>query len=421
MQKKSLHTYSINSHAMTKRLSRNTLALLLSNAGSALLSFGLSALIGRVLGQDGLGVYAATLAWVFPLALAADFGLGTLLTRDLAQKPALESDYLRQTTATRLWLGGGLMVILIALAPLLSRDSTIITGLRISAPLVMIMPFFGAFTAVFRARQIMWPIPPLNLGMLIVQLILTIIIFAGGGGVLAALALNTLTSAGQLVAAWYVWKFIVKPAATVDEAHHTRVQWRLLIRRAWPFALAGVLAALQARVGTILLERFTDTSQIGYYTASVRFVEAGRVLPNALFGALLPALAALSAQPAAMRQTFRRTLIGLAVFGGLLGLFFSMVGGMILNFTYGADFTPAESALQIGMWGLIPALLRAGYTLYWYALGRERLTNIATGVSLIGQIGLSFWLIPRYGAAGAALAVAAGEMIALALLWRGQS
>ena len=45
-----------------KHLSRNTGTLLVSNAGSALLSFVLSVLIGRVLGKDGLGVYSASKA-----------------------------------------------------------------------------------------------------------------------------------------------------------------------------------------------------------------------------------------------------------------------------------------------------------------------------------------------------------------------
>src|SRR5438477_12267695 len=88
-------------------LSRNTLILLISNVGSAVLSFVLSVLIGRALGQDGLGVYSTALAWITPLSLVAEFGLGTLMTRDIAQNPASEAAYLRLTTWARLWLGGG--------------------------------------------------------------------------------------------------------------------------------------------------------------------------------------------------------------------------------------------------------------------------------------------------------------------------
>jgi polysaccharide transporter, PST family len=399
---------------MTSRLSRNTLILLTSNAGSAVLSFILSILIGRVLGQDGLGVYSTALAWVFPLSLIAEFGLGTLMTRDLAQDSTLTSTYLSATTVPRLWIGGLLSICLILLAPLLSSDPSVVAGLRISAPLIIILPSFGAFTAIFRARQIMWPIPWLNLSMLIAQVVLTALVFLAGYGVLVALVVNTLTSAGQLLAAWiiYRWKF---QDSTSNSSPSFKVE--ILLRRAWPFALAALLAAVQVRIGTILLERLTNTSEVGYYAAASRFVEAGRMIPNALFGALFPALAALALQPAELSRTFRRILVGLSAFGLALGIAFTPLAFLAISLTYGDAFTPAAPVLQIAMWGLLPGLLRAGWTLYWYALGREGLTNLVTGITLVAQIALSLWLIPLYGAWGVAAAILLTETLALLLLW----
>lgn len=402
---------------ITGILGRNTLILLTSNAGSAVLSFLLSVLIGRALGQGGLGVYATALAWVFPLSLIAEFGLGTLITRDVAQQPKNAVDYLQTTTIVRLWLGGGLTIALVAFAPLLSQDAEVIRGIQISAPLVLIMPFFGAFTAVFRAKQAMWPIPPLNLGMLIAQVILTILVFVNGGGVLAALAVNTFTSTGQLAAAWWVWRRWFAPVESQPKSHKHHLHTLSLLKRAWPFALAAVLAALSARLGTILLERLTDTSSVGYYAAATRFVEAGRVIPNALFGALFPALAALSAQPEIMRQNFRRVMTGLTGFGLVMGIGFSLLAPPILNLTYGATFAPAVQTLQLAMWSLLPGLLRGGQTLYWYAIGQERFVNWVTGGVLIIQVALSLWLIPAHGAEGAAVISLITETIAFAILW----
>ncbi|MCB9452579.1 MAG: flippase [Anaerolineaceae bacterium] len=413
------------------RLSRNTLTLLVSNGGSALLSFVLSALIGRVLGGDGLGVYGAVLAWVFPLALLADFGLGTLITRDVAQDTRTADAYLQLTTTIRLLFGGTLTALLILFAPLISSDPAVVRGLVIAAPLILILPFFGAFTAVFRAYQIMWPIPPLNIGMLVMQVILTIWVFSSGGGVLAALAINTLTSAGQLLVTWgiYRWKFAPEIAPIVgvpggtplpdspDNRPSDTLKITPLLRRAFPFALAAVIAALQTRAGTILLEQLTDSTSVGYYTAATRFVEAGRMLPNALFGALFPALAALVLHPPAMRRTFRQVMAGLGLFGVALGVLFSLFPAAILSLTYGDDFRPAVPVLIVAMWGLLPALLRAGRTLYWYALGNEQFVNRVTALALVIQVAFSLWFIPQYGAVGAALTSLITETLALALLW----
>jgi|FLYN01.1.fsa_nt_gi O-antigen/teichoic acid export membrane protein len=399
----------------TAGLSRNTLALLISNVGSAVLSFLLSVIIGRALGEDGLGVYAAALAWVFPLSLAAEFGLGTLITRDVAQDPEAASAYLQATTVARLWLGGALTVLLVVLAPFLSDHPAVVRGLQLSAPLIVILPLFGSFTALFRARQVMWPIPWLNLGMLIAQVVVTALVLLNGGDVIAALVVNAGTSAGQLAGAWaiYRWKFHGE-----GERRALPLQTRDLLRRALPFAIAAILAALQTRLSAILLERLASTSEVGYYAAASRFVEAGRMIPNAFFGALFPTLAALALRPEELHRAFTRTMWGLLAFGVVLGMAFTLLASPLVNLTFGAAFTPSIIVLQLLMWSLLPGLLRAGRTLYWYALGREEFVNLVTAVTLLLQVTLNLWLIPQQGALGAAGSMVVVEVAALVLLWR---
>ncbi len=399
-----------------RSLSRNTSTLLLSNAGSALLSFVLSVLIGRVLGKDGLGIYSAALAWVFPLSLIADFGISTLMTRETARDRTLEADYIRLATVSRIWLGGGLMVLLIVVAPFLTSDKHVVDGLRISAPLILINPLFGNYTAIFRARQQMWPIPWLNLGMLIAQVVLTFAVFAAGGSVLTALVVNTLTSALQLAAAWWIWqRWFIDPISNADSTKLS-LHIRSILMQAWPFAVAGILAAIQARLAPIMLEKITDTGGVGYYAAASRFVEAGRTIPNALFGALFPLLATLVTQPAQMKRTFQKVMFGLGAFSGVLAIGTTLLAPTILRLTYGSDFLAASSTLQAAMWGLLPSLLRAGLTLYWYAQKREQLVNYVIVAMLLVQIGLSLWLIPSQQAYGAALAILISESVGFALL-----
>lgn len=402
-------------HAGQRSLSHNTLTLLVSNTGSAVLSFLLSVLIGRTLGQDGLGIYAAALAWVFPLALVAEFGVATLMTRDLAQNPAETTVYLRSVMIARLALGGGLMLALVLAAPLMSDHPAVARGVQLSAPLVLLFPLFSTFSAVFRARQVMWPIPWLNIGMLVVQVTLTALVFWRGGGVLAALAVNTLTSAGQVAAAWGVWRrwfyagdIAARPVASL--------QITVLLKRAWPFAVAAVLAALQLRLNTVLLERLAATAEVGYYAAAARFVEAGRVAPNALFGALLPAFMVLARYPVELERLYRRVMLGLGVFGAALGGLFTLFGAAVLRLTYGTAFDPAVPSLSIVMWSLLPGLLRGGLTLRCFAVGQEWRANRVNVVVLGLQSVLGLALMPRYGAAGAAAAALLADVAALALL-----
>lgn len=397
-------------------LKRNTLLLMVSNIGGALLSFALSALIGRALGETGLGVYAVSAAWIFPLALIADFGISTLMTRDLAATPEDCERYLSASALARGLFGGLLVISLFLLAPALSTDPQVIEGIRISAPLIVILPFYSSFTAVFKARDGMALIPWLNIGMLTAQVVLTVIVFALGSGVRAAIVVNVITSLGQLIAAYLAYRARYAASFSLTEPLPPLV--RMLIRRSWKFALAGLLAAMQIRLSTILLERLSSAGEVGYFSAGSRFVEAARLIPNAYFGALFPALSAVAADPSAMQRVFGGAVRSLALFSLICVISAWLAAPFVIPWVFGSAFSPAIPVLQVLMLALGFGVVRGLRTLYWYAHEREGYVNLVNGVVIVIQAALSLLLMPGLGALGAAIALVVVELVALLLLWR---
>lgn len=393
---------------MQKRsVSKNTLYLLIGNLGGTGLAFLLSLLIGRKLGAEALGIYSAVLAWVFSFSMLVDFGISSLFTRDLAQAPEKIPNYLKTALRQR-WLFGGILTSSLMLgASFLSNEPAIALGLRISAPLLLIEPIFGLYTAIFRAQERMLPIALLNIGMLIVQLGLSVVLI--GQGIIALLAVNMLTSFGRLLLGWNLQQY---PA--LDESP---IAMPTLLRMAWPFALAGFLIVAQQRMGILMLESLSDLEQVGTYAAVMRLTEAGRIIPNAFFGALFPALASLAVNKVTLNRYFLRVMLGLSGFGIVVGIIVSFFALEILNLSYGERFFGAETVLKIGLWSLLPSLLRGARTLYCYAEGREQFVNLITGLSLLLQLTLSFWLIPILGALGLVLALLLVETMALLLLY----
>ncbi|MDX2161258.1 MAG: oligosaccharide flippase family protein [bacterium] len=379
------------------RISTNTVLLVISNIGSAALLFLLTALIGRAFGAEGLGIYALIVAWTAPVGLLVEFGLGTLITRELARDPAQTSRLLRQAAHARLIFGSAGMVVIVLCAPLVSDDVRVVVGLQLSAPLVMLTPMFSLFTAVFRARESMLPIPLLNIGMVVVQIALTLVALMNGGGLLGIVLANVVSSAVQAAAAYAVyrrWYFTPESPGTAALG--------ALLRQSWPFALAALFAVLQIRLSTLLLERLTTTSDVGMYFAASRFIEAGRLIPNAFFGALFPALAGLASHPVRFRSAFRRIQLGLGGFGVAGAAALTLTAPLLIEYAFGDGFQPAAIVLQILAWSLVAGLVRGGRTLYWYALGREKRVNAINAAAILLQILLSLWWVPAFGAVGAA-------------------
>jgi O-antigen/teichoic acid export membrane protein len=384
-----------------------------SNVIGALLGFALSVLIGRASGETGLGVYAASVAWIFPLALLVDAGVGTLVSRELAYSSAPSSwAYVRAATAARFLLGLPILAVLYIFAPVLGGSPLVEEGLGISAPLVIMIPMVSVFTAIFRARgQMRYP-AMLNVGMLLAQVALTAVAFGAGWGVIGALRVNFVTTLVQLIVAAFIWYWRFAEPDTGPS-----VSVRDLLRRAFPFAVAAVIAAVQMRLSIILLERFVSPEQAGTYTAAARFVEAGRLVPQAIFDAMLPFLTMMAAQPQVFKRTFGMSLRGLAAYGLAFGILVWLLAYVLIGLFFGPQFDASGEVLRVLAWSLLPMSLKYLRGLYWYALRRENWVNTVSLLALAGQIAASLLVLPAYGAIGAAWIAVVFETVTAAVLW----
>src|SRR5690606_24335443 len=143
---------------------------------------------------------------------------------------------------------------------------------------------------------------------------------------------------------------------------------RDFMRRAMHFAIAGLLAAIQLRMIFLLLESISTAKVLGWYAAASRFVEAAKMPPFALFGAIFPALSAL--QPHDLKRTFRRTNTVLALYALAAGVVFMLLGGWVIGLMFGDEFKNAAPILTLLGWSLLPGLLRQNLITHHYAENR---------------------------------------------------
>ncbi len=392
---------------MMHRLSLNTFILLLNNVGTAILAFALTLIITRGMGDVTLGRYATVMAWVYPLTVWVDFGINTLITRDVAQNRPAAIHYLHITHPIRLVLGGSTIMVIWVIAPLLSDDTAVVTALRIGIFLALIDTLFGSYTAAFRAWEIMWPILMLNIGLFALQIVGAIVVVWQNGDVTHLLLAIVIADALQLIATWLLWRYLRQRT----ESRSTLLTTQQAIRLAWPFAAAGVLSILQMRVIVILLDHYLETEQVGWYAAASRLIEAARMAPNALFVALFPQLAALITNPTRLRQIFRRASWIITGYGVMVGGLALLGAETIVPLVFGDEFTDAGPVLMLLSWSLVPGLMRALLTLRLYAYQRERTVNMLIGMALAVQIVTGMILVPTYELSGAAWTVILGETI----------
>lgn len=400
------------------RISYNTLILLVNNIGTAVLAFALTVLITRGMGSTVFGQYAATMAWIMPLTVLVDFGIGTLITRNVAQNREAANDYLHLTHPFR-WILGSLVIAGIwLLTPWLSSDTNVVMALRVGIGMALIDSLFASYTAVFRAWEVMWPILILNIGLLSLQLIGTVLVIWQKGNVIHLLIVIVTADTLQLLSTWFLWRYIRNASpynGKKDTAQPLSPSLALashqLLKLALPFAWAGILAVLQARIIILLLDSYVDSAELGQYAASSRLLEAARLAPNALFAALFPQLAALIVQPERFQSLFRRATGLIWGYGLAFALVIWIGADRIVRLFFGDEFRDSAMVLRILAWALLPGLLRALFTIKLYAYQQEHLVNNLLVISLAIQIFAGMMLIPKYHLAGAAWTVIIGETV----------
>lgn len=431
------------------RIGQNTGILLLVNIAGAVMGFLMAAVLGRGLGDAGFGQYSFVMTWLSSFMLFSEFGLSTVITRDIAAQPEQTPRYLINSLVGKSLLSLPALLILLILAPQLTPDQNpaVVTAMHWGVIFLSSGLVYSSFTAIFRAHQVMPPILWLTLSgqfvllagtlglVLLQQPLFLIIVWAG------------LSQVGQCVLAFVFYRKLKQPRlekmveGNLKELVGTQGNLGLfqaptssyefpsarsrpisgpmigeLIIKAWPFALAGILAALQLRANGLILAYLQGDQALGWYAAANRFVETGKQLPAAFYSAMLPAMAAMvgarnAAQSLALQKTLAQSRLGLLAFGAFASVGALLLAQPILRLTYGPAYEPATSTLQILTLTLIPSAQNSLLIIYLYACGDEKFVNLLTTLGIIVNLGLCFWLIPTWGPAGVAVALLVAESI----------
>jgi antigen flippase len=198
---------------------------------------------------------------------------------------------------------------------------------------------------------------------------------------------------------------------------HLRASLGTHFGRLWRFsqwiAVAAIASTIFLSLDVVLLGHFRPAAEVGLYGAALALLAKFGLVQNAVLTTAFPE-ACRSRRKADLRAYVGRTLCltGLTSIGLLLVLPFA---GLALSGLYGAAYAGATLPFAILLVGFAIGLNAQPAAFVLYPL--ERVRYIAAGdiVQLLFFAGLGLWLIPSYGALGAALTVLARQLLGAGL------
>lgn len=420
-----------------RRVALNALSPFAAQVFTKVLLLGYGVVQYRVLGAQAGGVlgdyFIAGLVLLYT-STVAEWGLGTLLTREVARErgdPADVARLFRQALSLRL----GLAVLMALPVAVFVAVYVIFFGLSeagawaVAILTLSLVPsaVAGSVTAVLYAYERMSLPALVGIGTALLNVALGLLFILTGWGVVG-LALAALLSTVATAAVF--WAILRRGYPDVARARPEQVLTRraalALLGGGWPLMLNALLVGLFFRVDQFIIKPVAGTLAVEQYDAAYRYLNFVLIITPAVTLALFPRMArhAVSDRPRLAYEyaLALRVMLILAVPLVALTVWFAPLLVSIVTGGKEGYLPDSAVALRILIF-FLPLSFVNGVTQYvLIALDRQRLITGVFAATVAFNLAVNLALVPRMGIYGAALTTVLSEIVLLVpfLVWVGR-
>ncbi|MBI9036144.1 MAG: polysaccharide biosynthesis C-terminal domain-containing protein [Bacteroidales bacterium] len=381
------------------RVFRDIVSVFSSNIFGVLAGLCSGILIARFLGPEGRGIFAA-LATV-PILVLSISALG-LRRATLFHIASPESDNNKVISAlVILWMFSSVLGMSVAGFMFSEMDELVYTK-AITLPVILIIPIEliisyvgGLYLGVENFRmvnRIRMGKPFLFVVLLCISLLVMDFGIVGVAWSYFGASFTVAISVALIARKKFKFDFIY------DFAY-----LKSLLKLGLQFAMAFFVIQLNLRLDILLLGKWSTTDQVGFYSVGVTVAEQLWQLPMAVGIVVTSKTASVESRQEMDRKI--GPLLRLSLLAGLLSAFaLYLVIPYLLPLVYGAEFIPSISAVRLMLPGVIMFLVFRILNSRLDGFGKPMIGVSLTIPGLILNVILNYFLIPKYGAYGAAVA-----------------
>jgi O-antigen/teichoic acid export membrane protein len=400
---------------LIKRVVKNSMTPMATSFLNKLIDTAFAMLMLRILGPEGAGKYGfAVVVYAF-LEIVTNFGLNTLLTREVSKDHNLANRYLSNTAILRL-------IILVVISPLLFvflvawrrffalPDDTTVTILLLSLSLIP-GSISAALTSVFLAYEKMEYPAAITTVTTIIRVSLGVVVLLLGMGIIGLAAVSIATSIiTALILLYLLVRLILRPRLEFEPGFN-----REMIGTSYPLMLNHLLATLFWRVDVTLLQPMKGDTVVGWYTTAYRFLDALNIIPSTFTVAIFPVMSryATEAKDALMR-TYAISLKILIIVSLPIAVLTTFYAEGIILVVGGQAYLPhAAIALRLLIWSVPFGFINSVTQYVLIAIDKQR---FLTGAFVVGagfNLVANLLLIPTFSYQAAALTTIMSEIVLL--------
>lgn len=395
---------SPTSPAALRRTAGNAAALVAAYVVGRGLAFVAVVVAARVVGTEAFGTYGAAAALAVMASLVSTLGMVPLLVREMARAPEEAPAWLAAADVVK---HGANAVMLLALWVI----ADVVLGLEGTAVAAAMLLGVGYALGSYAENRLAWSRAVERMALVTWASIVYGAV-TGVAGIVAIVATGSVVAfcgAAVLGQAAVLVFLATRVPRSLRRGGVERRRVAVLARSVVPFATGFVLLTLFYKVDIVLLERWRSRDEVGLYVAAYRFLDLTHALALAAVGAVYPALARQATVRRGAGPGSRVGELGVLAWAPVAAALFVAREAVVVGL-FGAAYAPAVVLLAF----LAPAIPALAFNLYAaHLLGASDRMRWMAGVFAVGlavKVALDVWLIPLWGAQGAAVATLCAEI-----------
>ncbi|MBI4302706.1 MAG: oligosaccharide flippase family protein [Chloroflexi bacterium] len=398
--------------SMAQRIVKNSITPMAAQLLNRVIEFGFAIFMLRYLGPENVGKYAFAVVLIGYFLILTDFGLGTLLTREVAKDKAQGNRYLSNTIVLRLGLCLVSVPLILGVVGLyrlrfgLASD-TAFTVLLFGASLIP-SAIAGALSSVFTANEKMEYPAVIAIITALLRVSLSIAVLLLGWGIVGlALVSIVVTTITALIFYILVTRIFFRPALEVD----TTLEKEMVTASA-PLMVNNFLSTIFFRVDVMLLQPMKGDAATGWYTTAYRFIDGLNVIPAYFTLAIFPIMSRYAETARdSLPHFYNRALKVLLIVSLPITVGTVIIADRIIPFFFGHQYDPAITAIRILIWFLPFSYVNSVTQYLLIALNQQRFLTVAFVVGASFNLAANILIIPRYGFQGAAAVTIVSEIV----------
>lgn len=397
----------IDALSVKSKVALGTLSQVASKVAVAVLSIFTLRYSTQYLGAEVYGQYSTVIAYVTIFTLLTDLGLTAISSREIARRPEDAEKIIGNSLAMRVLLS-------VLISPLIAVGGWFLYAakpeqVKIGIALMVLTLVFGSVqsvtSALFTARH-RNDVPAL-LGVVNKAAYLVCIVAAGALGIgfygFIYAAIITAFLSAALGAYWAAKRIRLRPMFHITH-------WKFMMRTSIPLGIIQIINMLYYKIDSVMLSVMRSPKEVGLYMIAYGIIDVVMSVPSMFMTSLMPSLA--TADKETLRRLVNRAFDILAFFALPIAVGGMLLANDIILLISSNEFIGAAVPFAILMLGAAFSYLNSVFGFASVAVNKQsRLLKISI-MTIILNVLINLFAIPRYGAAGAATATLITEIIA---------